>query len=258
MTENATVRRDAGRRPRVLVVDDDSDVLDSLVELLHRDYEVIATTDPAEAMIILHADRELALVLADQRMPDKTGVELLAEAAQLRPDAARMLFTGYSDISAVIAAINDGRVYRYITKPWNPDELLANVAAAVRIHGITRENSRLTSELRRALSEAQGEKDRVEHREPEESDAAHRNEILASALEDLRESHWHLRRIQELLPICSYCGKVRTEDTYWQSVEDYLRKNSDFLTHSVCPECLAELEKELDMGLEGDDESDEP
>jgi response regulator RpfG family c-di-GMP phosphodiesterase len=254
MMESAVKHEGTADRPRILVVDDDGDVLDSLVELLRRDYEVIATSDPKEAATILQSDRELALVLTDQRMPDKTGVELLAEAARHSPDVMRMLFTGYADIGAVIAAINDGRVYRYIAKPWNPDELLASVAAAVRTYSVARENARLTVELREALDQAQKEKGRIQQLEQDETDLGRRNKILAYTLDDLRESHWHLRRIEELLPICSYCGKVRTEEAYWQSVEEYLRENSNFLTHSICPECLEKVDKRL----EGGDESVKP
>jgi hypothetical protein len=73
---------------------------------------------------------------------------------------------------------------------------------------------------------------------------------LEKALADLRSSHWHLRRLKELLPICSYCGKVRTGEDYWQSVEAYLAENADFLTHGVCPECLAKLDLELEESHE--------
>ena len=232
--------------PRVLVVDDDADVLDSLVELLRRDYTVMGTTDPDEALSILEQDREIALILTDQRMPDKTGVELLAEAAGLSPETVRMLFTGYSDISAVIAAINDGRVFRYITKPWDPEELLANVRVAVRTFEVAKENARLTAKLEQAVDEALSERERAERLQLEELDLNHRNETLGRALEDLRTSHWHLRRLQELLPICVYCRKVRTGDDYWQSVEAYLAENSDFLTHGICPECLAKVNGELE------------
>jgi response regulator RpfG family c-di-GMP phosphodiesterase len=233
-------------RPKVLVVDDDVHVLDSLVELLRRDYTVMGTCDPYEALSILEEDREISLLLTDQRMPHKTGVELLAEAAELNPETVRMLFTGYSDISAVIAAINDGRVFRYITKPWDPEELLANVAAAVRTFAIAKENVRLTAELERAVDEALSERERAERLQLAESDLSGRNETLGLALEDLRTSHWHLRRLQELLPMCVYCRKVRTGEDYWQSVEAYLGENSDFLTHGICPECLAKVDRELE------------
>jgi hypothetical protein len=61
---------------------------------------------------------------------------------------------------------------------------------------------------------------------------------LEKSLSDLVDSHWHLRRLQELLPICAYCGKVRTGEDYWQSVQRYLQENADFLTHGICPDCL--------------------
>ena len=154
-----------------------------------------------------------------------------------------MLFTGYSDISAVIAAINDGHVFRYITKPWDPEELLANVAAAVRTFAVARENVRLTAELREAVAREKNERDRADRLEREELDLSDRNQILGRALQDLRDSHWHLRRLQELLPICAYCGKVRTGDDHWQSIESYLRENSDFLTHGICPSCASEIER---------------
>jgi response regulator RpfG family c-di-GMP phosphodiesterase len=242
MTETVTESRKTSSRPRILVVDDDRDVLDSLVELLRRDYEVVSTSDPAEAASILQADQDLALILTDQRMPGKTGVELLAEAARRNPETVRMLFTGYSDISAVIAAINDGFVYRYITKPWEPEELLANVAAAVRTYAVAAENVRLTAELKAALDQTQREKDRVRRLERDEPALGERNTILAQAIDDLRDSHWLLRRIQNVLPICAYCGKVRVAEAHWQSVEDFLRENSDFLSHGVCPDCLKKLE----------------
>jgi response regulator RpfG family c-di-GMP phosphodiesterase len=242
------MRPDQGGRPKILVVDDDADVLESLVELLRREYEVLGTADPTEALAVLERDREIALILSDQRMPDKTGVELLADAAEVSPETVRMLLTGYSDISAVIAAINGGRVFRYITKPWDPEELLANVRAAVSTFAIAKENVRLTAELQQAVDEVLSERERVERLQSEELDLNHRNETLGRALEDLRASHWHLRRLQELLPICSYCGKVRTGEDYWQSVETYLAENSDFLTHGVCPECMAGIERGLDVG----------
>ena len=70
----------------------------------------------------------------------------------------------------------------------------------------------------------------------------HRNEALGTALEDLRASRFRVRQLKELLPICAHCGKVRTGEDHWQSVEAYLAESSDFLTHGVCPECFANTE----------------
>jgi response regulator RpfG family c-di-GMP phosphodiesterase len=231
-----------------LVVDDDAGVLKSLVELLRRDYRVIGTTDSGEALAALEGEHEIALILADQRMPGKTGVEVLAEAAGLSPDTVRILFTGYSDISAVISAVNDGRVYRYITKPWDPEKLLAIVSEALRTFSMARDNTRLTAELGQAVNDALSERERAERLHSAGLDLGARNDTLSRALEDLRTSHWHLRRLQALLPMCSYCGKVRTGEDYWESVQTYLSENSDFVTHGICPECAAKANRELEAG----------
>jgi hypothetical protein len=77
-------------------------------------------------------------------------------------------------------------------------------------------------------------------------DNAKKSAALEKALADLGHSTWHLKRLQELLPICVYCRKVRTGEDYWQSVEAYLEENADFLTHGICPDCLSRMKLELD------------
>src|SRR5438876_9853498 len=114
MSENA--------RPPILVVDDEPEILYSLRGLLRREFEVHSAESAREAMEILKA-RPVHVVMTDQRMPEMTGVELLRQVQGEWPDAIRMVFTGYADIKAVIDAINHGRIFRYITKPWDPDEL---------------------------------------------------------------------------------------------------------------------------------------
>ena len=109
-------------RHTLLVVDDEPDVVKSVQDLLRRKYHVLGATNAAEAMEIMSRE-EVHLVMSDQRMPDITGVEFLSKVKGAHPDAIRLLFTGYADIRAVIDAINRGSVYRYITKPWDPDEL---------------------------------------------------------------------------------------------------------------------------------------
>lgn len=264
-------------KPKVLVVDDEPGVLESIRELLRREFEVFVTSDPAEAVRILERE-DIAVVLTDQRMPKTSGVELLARSARLCPETVRVLFTGYSDIEAVIQAINEGRVFRYVAKPWDPDELLDLVRECTGQHGLAEENIRLTAELASALesellelaeslseggvltmeaeergrelaqSLAEREVDRLAERAAAEQGLVARNAALQAALDDVRRSHWMLRRVQELLPVCSYCGKVRTGEGRWQTMREYLNENADFLTHGVCPDCLAALESEMKEG----------
>ena len=118
------------RQASILVVDDEADVVESIRELLRLDYRVLVATRASEAMSILDA-RPVDVVMTDQRMPEMTGVELLHHVRETQPDTVRLLFTGYADVRAVIDAINRGNIYRYITKPWDPEELQGIVRDAV-------------------------------------------------------------------------------------------------------------------------------
>jgi signal transduction histidine kinase len=136
-------------RPSLLVVDDEPEVLQSLHELFRRDYQVLAFTRGAEALDALDA-RDVPVVLSDQRMPGMSGLDFLGRVAKVRPDATRLLFTGYSDFQTVIDAINRGHVFRYITKPWDAEELASTIRQAVERHDLVVERRRLLGELERS------------------------------------------------------------------------------------------------------------
>lgn len=112
-----------GPKHPILIVDDEPDVLFSLKGLLRHDFELHTAESGEEALEILR-QHPIHVVMTDQRMPGMTGVQLMNQAKALHPDAVRIVFTGYADIKAVIEAINTGGLYRYITKPWDPDELI--------------------------------------------------------------------------------------------------------------------------------------
>jgi signal transduction histidine kinase len=135
-------------RPTLLVVDDEPEVLHSLRDLLRLEYRVLTCTSGAEALRVLESPEDIQVVMSDQRMPGLSGVELLGHAKRLRPEATRLLFTAYADIKAVVDAINQGSVYRYVTKPWDPDELQSVIRQAVEKHEMVLEKSRLVAELR--------------------------------------------------------------------------------------------------------------
>src|SRR4051794_32129113 len=135
------------RRHVLLVVDDEPDVVQSVRDLLRREYQVYGATSAGQGMEVLH-DREVHLVMADRRMPGTTGVEFLARVRREHPDAVRLLFTGYADVKAVIDAINEGYVYRYLTKPWDPGELEAVLRQAGEHYDLLAERRRLLADLR--------------------------------------------------------------------------------------------------------------
>src|SRR5205807_5932908 len=113
---------------------------------------VIGTTRADEGLAAL-ATEPVEVVMTDQRMPGMSGIELLHRARDARPDVVRLLFTGYSDIHAVIDAINKGNVYRYISKPWHPDELMAVIRDAVSLHDLVSERNRLLRVLQQKNEE---------------------------------------------------------------------------------------------------------
>jgi signal transduction histidine kinase len=134
------------KRHSILVVDDEADVVDSLQDLLRLDYRVLGATRPSDALQILK-QHEIHIVMSDQRMPGMTGVELLHQIHREYPEAIRLLITGYADIKAVVDAINQGSVYRYISKPWNSDELQTIIRQAADQHDLLAERRQLIAEL---------------------------------------------------------------------------------------------------------------
>ncbi len=144
-------RRPDASAPRyaVLVVDDEAGIRESLQLTLEEDYRVFTAATGAEGLEVLERE-DIALIIADQVMPGMTGVEFLERAIELNPNAVRMMLTGYADIGSLVRAINSGRIYRYIPKPWEPAELRLNVKRALETFELTRQNTQLAAALAEA------------------------------------------------------------------------------------------------------------
>ena len=137
------------RRHTLLIVDDEVDVLESLRHLFHRTYRVLTASGGGQALELLD-EHEVHLILSDQRMPGMSGDVFLSQARRLQPDAIRMLFTGYADIQAVINAVNEGHIFRYILKPWDAVELEGIIRQAAEQYELLAERKRLIAELQAA------------------------------------------------------------------------------------------------------------
>lgn len=228
-------------KPKVLIVDDEAEVLHSLADLLRKDFHIFATSDVHEAQSLLVSYQMFSVVISDQRMPVLTGAELLAAVAKTSPDTARILLTGYADIDAVIAAVNQGQIVRYITKPWDAVKLLEMLKPIAEQHRMLQENRRLIQKLAQLNESAADSSARVKALEENQSTLQSDNQALKAAYEHLDKSFWHLRKIQEVLPICMNCGKVKTADSSWEDVVSFLKGNSMFLSHGYCPECADKM-----------------
>jgi response regulator RpfG family c-di-GMP phosphodiesterase len=233
-------------KPKILVVDDETEVLRSLADLLRKDFHVFATADINVAQSLLVSHNMFSVVISDQRMPLLSGAELLAKASKTSPDTARILLTGYSDLEAVIEAVNQGMITKYITKPWDAEKLIEMLKDIAERHQLILENRRIIQKLAQLNELVVDSSSRIEALQETQLTVQSENRALNAAYEQLDKSFWHLKKIQEVLPICMECGKVKTADSSWEDVVDFLKKNSLFLSHGYCPECEDKMLKQFE------------
>ncbi|MCG8425488.1 MAG: sigma-54 dependent transcriptional regulator [Proteobacteria bacterium] len=130
----------------ILVVDDERDNLDAFRFNFKRTFHILSAESGEEALELLR-ENDVAVIITDQRMPRMTGLEMLHEAAQIRPEAIRVILTAYTDVEVLVDAINRGEIYRYITKPWDAKEVRGIITQALERFALQRENLRLMAQL---------------------------------------------------------------------------------------------------------------
>ncbi len=135
-------------KPKILVVDDEPDNLDLLYRTFYREFKVLRAENGPAALDILANEGDIAVIISDQRMPYMSGTEFLSLTATQYPDIIRIILTGYTDVEDLVEAINSGKVFKYVTKPWNDSELKAVVHQAVDTHNVLKARTR---ELQRSL-----------------------------------------------------------------------------------------------------------
>lgn len=260
--------------PKILYIDDETINLSNFTTAFAGQYTVFTAASADEAMQVLEKEGEMALIITDQRMPGTTGIELLARVAPAWPETVRMILTAYTDTEDIIDAINQGRVFRYILKPWDEHELGLSIKNAIELYRLTKENAQLMRELEEknaSLAKINAElEERVALRTRELHEAnvrlkynndqltvshlkekqmseelAELNQNLTKRLRELDKALRNIRALQRLLPICSYCKRIRDDKDYWHELDSYMQQYSDYsFSHSICPDCYkAELEK---------------
>ena len=187
----------------LLIIDDEPEMVKSLRRLFRKDCAVY-TAESGEDGLRLISEQPVQVIITDQRMPGMTGTEFLGRVKLEHPDAIRLILTGYSDIEAVIDAINRGNVFRYVTKPWNPTELQTIVDEAFERYWLVVNNRKLFRELEEANALLEN---RVRERTAELADAnrtlaelnAQKDRFLGMASHDLRNPLEVIRGFSELL-----------------------------------------------------------
>lgn len=173
----------------ILYVDDEEDNLTVFKSTFRREFKIHLAKSGAEGMEILK-NNEVQLIITDQRMPEMTGIQFLESVIPDYPDCIRMILTGFSDVEAIIEAINKGRVYRYITKPWNKDELRLTINNAFENFELKEKNKNLIEELKET-------NEQLEHKVIE------RTQKIEAQKNEMTDSIRYAKRIQNALhPPC--------------------------------------------------------
>ena len=176
---------------QVLLVDDEENILKSLKRLLvDEEFELHTAGSAEQALETLKGIENVGLIISDQRMPGMNGTEFLALSREFAPDALRILLTGYSDITATIEAINKGGAYRYISKPWNDEDLVQTIRDAIRQYSLMMENRSLNEIVRQQNDELQEWNRNLKGRVLEQTTAIRqKNEELHALLKKTKGSY---------------------------------------------------------------------
>ncbi|MDH4394469.1 MAG: response regulator [Limnobacter sp.] len=131
----------------LLLVDDEENVLRSLQRLLRKDGYTLYLANSAQRAFEILAEQPIDVIVSDQRMPEQTGTEFLSKVKEKYPRTVRLMLSGYTEVSSVTDAINEGAIYKFLTKPWDDGQLRANIREAFQRHAMETENIRLHVEI---------------------------------------------------------------------------------------------------------------
>jgi DNA-binding NtrC family response regulator len=193
----------------VLFVDDEKSMLSSLEYNLAREPYRKLFAENAEAALQILAKEPVQVVISDMRMPGMNGLVFLEKVKERYPDTVRLIFSAFTDVPQIIASINTGEIFRYVTKPIEePAEFRKTIQAAIDQYLVHRERDELVARLQ-------------------------------AKNQELEEALARVKRLEGLIPICCYCKKIRDDRNYWENVEDYISRHSAAeFSHGICPECI--------------------
>ncbi|MHB9117424.1 MAG: EAL domain-containing protein [Burkholderiales bacterium] len=178
----------ASSQRTLLLLDDEENILTSLVRLLRRDgYQILKTTSAAAAFELL-AEHPVGVIISDQRMPEMSGIEFLRRVKDIYPNTVRMVLSGYTDLKSVTDAINEGAVYKFLTKPWDDEMLRATIQESFRHYELAQDNQRLNAEMIEVNDELKRTKLELEARMEQKSSEAEQNAGMLHISQDMLEN----------------------------------------------------------------------
>lgn len=199
-------------KPLILIIDDDPNLRKTLADILClKGYATVAAADGMAGLALL-PDNPVSLALVDIGLPDISGVEVLQRIKADYPATEVIILTGKASLDSAIEAANRG-AFSYLTKPCDIEQLLLSIRRAVEKRQAVEDRERLILELTAALAK--------------------------------------VKQLEGIIPICSYCKKIRDDKESWQQLESYITKHSEALfSHGICPECYIKVAEEHRLELE--------
>ena len=190
----------------ILVIDDDPNLRKTLGDILRlKGYETVSAANGTEGLALMK-ESSVNLALIDIGLPDISGIEVLKRVKAGYPGTAVIILTGNATLDSAIEAANMG-AFSYLVKPYDMEQLLLNI--------------------RRAIEKQQAEEDRER------------------LILELKEALAKVKRLEGIIPICSYCKKIRDDKEIWQQMERYISDHSEALfSHGICPECASKVAEE--------------
>lgn len=203
--------------PIILIIDDDPNLSRTLADILrHKGYEAVSAANGTDALTLLRKN-PVNLALIDIGLPDISGVELLKRIKADYPSTEAIILTGNASLDSAIEAANRG-AFSYLVKPYDIEQLMLNIRRAIEKRQVEEDRERLILELRAALAK--------------------------------------VKQLEGIIPICSYCKKIRDDQESWQQLESYISEHSEALfSHGICPECFIKVTNEALEEFDGEKQS---
>ncbi len=169
---------------KILCVDDEKNVLRALQRVfMDEHFDILTAASGEEGLALIEKNPDILLIISDYRMPGMNGVDFLKKAFEQLPDSIRIVLSGYADTASVVSAINEGKIYKFIPKPWNDDELLLTIKEAIEVYYLRQKNERLADDLMEANDEL------IQLNEGLEEQVASRTAELKFQIRAMRFSH---------------------------------------------------------------------
>jgi DNA-binding NtrC family response regulator len=210
----------------VLFVDDEKNVLSSLeYNLVREPYKKLFAENASLALAMLEKE-PVHVIVSDMRMPGMDGLAFLTKVKEQYPEIVRLILSAFTDVPKMIASINTGEIFRYLTKPIeDPAQFRKTVNDAIDYYLLRRDREELITALKQKNRE-------------------------------LEEALANVKRLEGLIPICCYCKKIRDDRNYWEDVERYVSEHSSArFSHGICPECMKKHVEPMLDGYSGKNDS---